>query len=213
MLSGLNFGTVLTAGLTYASVTQGASLTDNVYIHFGPGDGPLTFASSNSDFAVGTPNCETAANADTTKDCIVPVTFTPSKPGNDSATLSITSLMGGKSSFLMTGIGSAPMIAIDPGNVSALATTPFTINNSQGVVLDGVGNGYLADTGNNRVLKYTAATQTTSLFAGSSTGAAGYTGDGGPGNSSNPEVAEAAWPLIPQAMSISRTSATTAFAK
>ena len=42
MLSGLNFGTVLTAGLTYTGVTQGSSLADNVYIHFGPGDGPAT---------------------------------------------------------------------------------------------------------------------------------------------------------------------------
>jgi len=179
LLSGLNFGANATAALTYSSVAQGSSLTDNVFIHFGPGDGPAAsgaYTSSNSDFVVGTANCETAPNSDTTKDCIVPITFTPSKPGNDTATLTITSLLGAHSTYQMTGIGSEPMIAIDPGNIAVFPTAPYTTSNAQGVVLDGAGNGYIADTGNNRILKYTASTSTMSIFAG--TGTAGYTGDG-----------------------------------
>jgi len=179
LLSGLNFGSVYTASLSYAGVAQGSSLTNSIFIHFGKGDSPALanpFTSTNPDFTVGTPNCETTPNADTTTDCIVPVTFSPSKPGNDTATLKITSLLGGTNSYEMTGIGTDPMIAIDPGNVAAVSTTPYTTSNAQGIVLDGAGNGYIADTGNNRVLKYTTATQTTTIFAGS--GAPGYTGDG-----------------------------------
>jgi len=179
LLSGLNFGAVYTASLTYNSVAPGASLTDNIFIHFGPGDGPAVanpFVSSNSDFTVGTPNCETAPNTDTTLDCVIPVTFSPSKPGNDSGTLTIVSKLGGVSTYLMTGIGSAPMIAIDPGNAAVLPTTPFTTSNAQGVVLDGAGNAYVSDTNNNRVLKFTSSSGTVTIFAG--TGTAGNTGDG-----------------------------------
>jgi len=177
LLSGLNFGAVYTASLTYTGVAQGSSLTNNVFVHFGPGDGPATtnpFISSNSDFTVGARSCQ--GNTDTTTDCIIPVTFSPSKPGNDTATLKITSTLGGINSYELTGIGTVPMVAIDPGNVAVVSTSPYTTSNAQGIVLDGAGNGYIADTGNNRVLKYTAATQATTILAGS--GAAGYTGDG-----------------------------------
>jgi len=179
LLSGLNFGAVATASLSYTAVAQGSSLTDKVFIHFGPGDGPAAsgaFVSTNSDFTVGTQTCETTPNTDNTTDCIVPVTFSPSKPGNDTSTLLITSLLGATNSYLMTGIGSSPMVAIDPGNVAVVTTSPFTTSSAQGIVLDGAGNGYIADTNNNRVLKYTSATQITTVLAG--TGTAGYTGDG-----------------------------------
>lgn len=179
MLSGLDFGANVTASLSYNSVAPGSSLTNNVFVHFGVLDGPAlagAFTSSNSDFTVGAPNCEATPNADNTTDCIVPVTFSPTKPGNETSTLSIVSRLGGKNSYLMTGIGSQPMVTIDPGNVAVFSTGAFTTSGAQGVILDGAGNGYIADTGNNRVLKYTASTSTTSVVAG--TGTAGYTGDG-----------------------------------
>jgi len=170
LLSGLNFPpTVLNTPATQQTL----------FIHFALGDTQAAtnpFVSSGTDFVVGTPSCP-AANADTTSDCLVPVVFTPTKAGYDTATLTITSALGGVNSYLLTGIGTAPSLAIDPGTTS-LVNTPSATNNAQGVVFDGVGNAYIADTGNNRVLFYSAANSTTTVFAG--TGASGYSGDTNP---------------------------------
>jgi len=167
----------LLSGLNFPPTTLGASATQQtVLIHFAAGDAAAAtkpFVSSGTDFVVGTPNCP-AANADTTSDCYVPIVFTPSKAGYDTAKLTITSALGGVNSYLLTGTGTAPSFAVDPGTTSLLST-PSATSNAQGVAFDGVGNAYVADTGNNRVLFYSAANSTTTVFAG--TGTAGYTGD------------------------------------
>jgi len=167
------------SGLNFPATTLGSTSTQQtIFIHFAPGDtaaATTPFATSNTDFTIGTPNCP-AANTDTTSDCYVPVTFKPSVPGNDTATLTIKSTLGGINTYLLTGTGIAPTIAIDPGSAAVLATTTGT-KNPQGVALDGVGNAYIADTGNNRVLFYNVSTGTTTIFAG--TGASGYSGDNG----------------------------------
>ena len=170
----------LLSGLNFPAVAAGSSYTQSVFIHFAVGDSQATtgaFTSSSSDFAVGTPSCG-PANADNTYDCIVPITFQPSKPGNDTATLTVLSAKGGSTSYLLAGTGTVAAIVIDPGNAAALSLAPLTATKSaQGLILDGAGNAYIADTGNNRVLFYNAATSTPSVFAG--TGTAGYTGDNG----------------------------------
>ena len=56
--------------------------------------------------------------------------------------------------------------------------TSASLHGPSGLAVDGAGNLYIADTGNNRVRKVTAATGVISTFAG--TGIAGYTGNGGP---------------------------------
>jgi uncharacterized protein (TIGR03437 family) len=61
------------------------------------------------------------------------------------------------------------------------APTSATLNDPQGVVVDSSGNIYIADTGNNAVRKV-AGGKITSIV-GSSSGSAGYTGDGGAGTS------------------------------
>jgi sugar lactone lactonase YvrE len=166
----------LLSGLNFPAATTGTATTQTILIHFGVGDSQATtgaFASSNADFVVGTPTCG-PANTDLTYDCYVPVKFTPSQPGYETSTLTIKSTLGAANSYLLTGTGTIAAIAVDPGNAAVL-TTPTT-GNAQNVAVDGAGNAYIADTGNNRVLKYTASTQTTAVFAG--TGAASYTGDG-----------------------------------
>ena len=52
------------------------------------------------------------------------------------------------------------------------------IDNPYGVAVDGAGNVYIADRGNNRIRKIDAATGTIATIAG--TGHRGYSGDGGP---------------------------------
>ena len=180
VLSGLNFGTVYNASATTAGVAAGSSLTQNVFVHFGPLDSAAlanAFVISNPDFVVTSNGCQTTPNADTTSDCILSIKFTPSKAGFETALLTVTSKLGAASSFQLTGTGLVAAVAIDPGNTTLLAP-PTAPNNPQGVFVDAAGNAYVADTANNRVLLYTAATSTWTTIAG--TGVANYTGDGGP---------------------------------
>ena len=167
----------LLSGLNFPPTTLNASAAQQtVFVHFASGDTPAAtkpFVSSGTDFVVGTPNCP-AVNADGTSDCYVPITFTPTKAGYDTATLTITSALGGINAYVLTGTGIAPSLALDPGTTS-LVSTPSATSNAQGVAFDGAGNAYIADTGNNRVLFYSATTSATTVFAG--TGTAGYSGD------------------------------------
>jgi len=170
----------LMSGLNFPTVSAGSSSTQSILVHFAIGDTQATtgaFTSSSPDFVIGAPSCG-PANADGTYDCLVPVTFQPTKPGNDTATLTIKSALGGGSSYLLTGTGTVAALVIDPGNAAALSLAPLTATKSaQGLIVDGAGNAYIADTGNNRVLFYNAATSTPSVLAG--TGTTGYTGDNG----------------------------------
>ena len=164
----------LLSGLNFPAVAAATSATQSIDIHFAVGDSPAAtnpFTSSNTDFVIGTPAC--TPNNDGTQDCIVPVTFTPSKPGYDTATLTIQATTGGVTSYLLTGTGMASAVAIDPGN---LTLVPATTKGAQNVASDASGNLYIADTANNRVLFYSVTTGATTTFAG--TGTAGYTGDG-----------------------------------
>lgn len=57
------------------------------------------------------------------------------------------------------------------------------LSGPSGIALDGAGNLYVADTGNNVIRKIDAATGIISTVAGSPNGAAGFAGDGGPATS------------------------------
>lgn len=164
------------SGLNFPATATGASVTQSIDVHFAPNDSYSAGSVPTSDFTLGTPNCNT--NADMTEDCILPVTFTPTVAGPDSATLSVVSAAGGKASFTLTGQGTVAAIAFDPGNTNSVAA----INGSQGIAVDGAGNAYIADTGSNTVLFYNAASGTTTTFAGGGTtscsGATDKYGDG-----------------------------------
>ena len=91
LASGTQFGTVGASGAT-----------QNVEIHFGIGDGPLAPASSayvvatltgatTNIFSVGTATCTT--NSDSTQDCVLPVTVTPTTLGAFTGTLTVYSTL------------------------------------------------------------------------------------------------------------------------
>jgi sugar lactone lactonase YvrE len=167
----------LVSGLNFPTLTVGAAaVTQNVDIHFAPGDtpataNPFTIPGTNTDFKLGTPTC--TVQADTTDDCILPISFSPTQSGFDTATLVVNAVKGGTANVIVTGTGTAPSIAFDPGVISLSGAT---ISNSQAVALDGAGNTYIADTANNRILLTTAAGATTVIAGGNG---AGYSGDGG----------------------------------
>ena len=91
--SGTQFGTV---GLNQP--------TQTLDIHFAVGDQPGTYtlaSAGSSNFTLGTPAC--TANSDGTKDCLLPVTATPTTLGAFSGTLQVVSTLGAKSSFPLSG--------------------------------------------------------------------------------------------------------------
>ncbi|HEX3969043.1 MAG TPA: Ig-like domain repeat protein [Edaphobacter sp.] len=163
----------------FPAVTSGSSATQNLVVHFAAGDTPAAtspFAITGSaDFTAAAPNC--TLNSDQTTDCTIAVTFSPTQPGSDTATLVVKSTLGTSSQFGLNGVGAAASIALDPGLATALGSG---LKAPAGVALDAAGNAYLADAGNNVVLRYDT-TGTGTVIAG--TGSAGNSGNGGPATS------------------------------
>lgn len=165
---------ILSTDQTFRSLAPGSSQSQVLDVHFAPGDAPAATAgfvlSGSPDYTIAGSTC--TANADSTTDCLVTVQFSPTRPGIDTANLTVTSQRSGLSVLGISGIGLAAAVALDPG-----ATAPYAsgLASPQGIAQDAAGNVYIADTGTNRVLRFTAA-GTSTLLAGS--GAAGYTGDG-----------------------------------
>jgi hypothetical protein len=80
--------------------------TQYVDIHFAAGDGPasstpyqLTAGAAN--FSLGAATC--TLNSDTTKDCVLPITATPSTTGAFTGTLEVMATNGGPASFPLSG--------------------------------------------------------------------------------------------------------------
>jgi len=165
------------SGRDFPTIAAGTSVTQTLDIHFAAGDGPSAlrpFAmTGNLDFVIGTPTC--TVNADTTQDCLVPVTFKPSTGARESAAISVSSLFNGVSVIGVQGSGLAAEVALDPGAVSSVATS---LKLPLGTAVDAIGNTYVADTGNNRVVVYSTS-GFSMVLAG--TGVAGYAGDNGQG--------------------------------
>jgi hypothetical protein len=120
-----------------ATAVGGTPVTQNLIVHFGANDTPIgaspytgtfTLPSGFADFTLGTASCG-AVNPDNTKDCVLPVTFNPTQAGVRTAPLMVTSASGLVSSFALTGTGLAPVLAVDPGTQSTLATNLTGVNN------------------------------------------------------------------------------------
>jgi hypothetical protein len=80
--------------------------TQIVDIHFAPGDGPAaaspyTITAGGSNFSLGTANC--TANTDNTRDCLLPVTATPTVLGAFTGTLQVQSSLGATATFPLGG--------------------------------------------------------------------------------------------------------------
>ena len=165
------------SGRDFPAIAAGTSATQTIDVHFAAGDDPSALnpfsMTGNADFVIGTPAC--TVNADATQDCLVPVTFKPSTGARESAAISVSSQLNGISVIGVQGSGLAAEVALDPGAVSSAATG---LKLPLGTAVDAIGNTYVADTGNNRVVVYSSS-GASMVLAG--TGVAGYTGDNGQG--------------------------------
>jgi hypothetical protein len=162
----------------FPSVTSGSSVTQTLVVHFAVGDtpavgSPFTVAGS-TDFVV-TPPTGCTGNSDKTTDCTITVTFSPTNPGQDFATLVVKSSLGAITHLGLSGVGAAASVALDPGTATALGTG---YKSPVGIAVDAAGNSYVADAGNNVVIRYDTTGNGT-VIAGTA-GTAGNGGNGGP---------------------------------
>ena len=182
-----SFGTVAVGSPSTASVTvtaQAAGAVNSVQA--------LTFGTPSLDFTAGSGGTCAAANLSTGQQCSLSVTFTPTAPG---VRLGAVVLLDSGNHVLATtylsGTGSGGLAVLVPGNMIPAAgsgawdlvddnvlATNADLYLPSGVVLDGAGNMYIADSLHNRIRKVDAVTKIITTFAG--TGTAAYTGDNGP---------------------------------
>ena len=161
----------------FPTVASGSSITQTLVVHFAVGDTPAAVSAfvinGSADFVVNPPsNC--TLNPDNTTDCTVTVTFSPSQPGTDVATLVVKSTLGTTSQVNLSGVGAAAGLALDPGTATGFGTG---FKSPLGIALDPAGNSYVADTGNSVVIRYNSA-GTGTVIAGIA-GTAGNSGNGG----------------------------------
>ncbi len=177
------------------ATAAGATASQLLQVHFAVGDGPAALApftlAGSADFTISNSSC--TVNTDLTRDCLVSVAFTPTKPGPDAATLTIASTLNGSAIIGISGTGTAAAVALDPGATASFATG---LKAAAGIAQDAAGNTYIADTGNNRILRYTGPGAMT-VIAG--TGTSGSSGNGGP--------AASATLAGPKAVAVSRSGA------
>ncbi len=148
-------------------------------------------AGGTGNFALaGTPSC--TVNSDSTQDCLLQITFTPTAAGLRTTTLTIAASLGGSQNFAISGLSNLPGAA---DSIALLTTTPAngiliygqtegftaTVTPASGMqvptgtiafTVDGVTLAPIAMSGG------AATYSTTSLTAGSHTLSAMYSGDG-----------------------------------
>jgi sugar lactone lactonase YvrE len=161
----------------FAATTPATPLTQVIDVHLGKGETAtpgIAFPNGNPDFSQsGSASCN--SNGDSTVDCLIGVVFQPSHPGADASTLLVTGTSTGVSVGL-NGTGTAGSMSIDPGSTSIISSALGT--SAQQIAVDGGGNIYLADAGNDRILYFPASGAIGSTIAGGN--GSGYSGDNGP---------------------------------
>jgi hypothetical protein len=131
-----------------ASGTQFGSVganqpTQYVKIHFAAGDSPVSsspyqLTAGAANFSLGAASATCTTNSDTTKDCVLPITATPSTPGAFTGTLEVMATNGGPAFFPLSGnfvttpytrtVVSAVQQSISCTNTTAYNTsTPVTL--------------------------------------------------------------------------------------
>jgi len=134
----------------------------------------LTNGYAGQDFADAGGSTCTAMSYDATTQCTVNVKFTPKAPGLRHGEVVFSTSKGGTVQLVpLQGIGVGPEVVFRPGTPSTIASKALSAVAS--IAIDGKGNLFVADAGNNAVEELTAASGYTAVTTLAST----YTKGGG----------------------------------
>ena len=150
----------ISTGTQFPATAIGTPVTQNVEIHFGAGDtpaasSPYTLPTGFTEFTAALSSTGCTTNSDTTTDCVLNVTFNPASAGVRTAPLIVTSASGLVTNLSLTGTGLTPVLALDPGTKSTLASTGLTAVTA--IALDNAGNVYASVPGASSIVKVTPA--------------------------------------------------------
>ncbi|MGA2438260.1 MAG: hypothetical protein ABSF57_07080 [Acidobacteriaceae bacterium] len=147
----LNLVREIVTGTQFGNI--GASQTDVLEVHFAANDsaatGGFTLTSGASIFSLGTPTCTT--NSDSTTDCLLPVTASPSTPGAFTGTLQVQSQLNGKSTFQLSGTfvqSPVTRTLVAAASPTCSGSTVYATTASSILTASIVANGPSAPTGN-----------------------------------------------------------------
>jgi len=154
----------------------------------------LTKGIANLDYTAGTgaATCTTGAGFLAAQSCTLSVNFTPTAPGLRAGAIVLLDSSGTPlGTTFLNGMASGPIVAMIPGVINTAAGSGYWLYYGDGnlatasgiflpggIVVDGAGNLYIADSGNNRIRRVDAVTGLISTIAG--TGVPGMAGDNGP---------------------------------
>jgi sugar lactone lactonase YvrE len=146
-----------TASIDFGSLAVGSpasTLTYNFNIDAGvslSGATIVTQGVSGKDFADGGTTTCTAQTYAAATVCGVSVTFTPLTPGIRTGATAIWGADGSPlATAFLSGVGTSPKAGFLPGTVTQLGSQ---LSGPAGVAVDGAGDVYIADTGNNRIVE------------------------------------------------------------
>jgi len=177
-LDGVNYG-LSYVGQTQAPVSIHLNFTDLVTLS---SIRVLSDGAVSSEYSVveGASSCALNTPYAAGESCSVAVAFAPRYPGPRRGALLLEDTTGSTTTANLYGIGSGAQMTAGPGKISTIAggsSTEMKLNQPGGVALDGAGNLYISDSGNNLIWKMNATGKAASIIAG--TGETGYAGDGG----------------------------------
>lgn len=141
----------------FPATATGSSISQTLQVHFDSTNlpaatTPFKITSASADFVVnGTPTCSNnTTKLDTSLDCYVSVSFKPLLTGSRTALLQATTVNGSVYNFPLSGFANGSQIAIDGGSPTVIS--PATVGSIAAVATDSLGNVYMADPTNNRVI-------------------------------------------------------------
>ncbi|MBV9612818.1 MAG: hypothetical protein JO091_10105, partial [Acidobacteriaceae bacterium] len=159
------------APTTFGSVAVGSSSQQTVTFNNVPA-GTSFSVYTGTDFTIGSPNCVGST-------CTVQTTFQPHYPGLRQGAITASNQNQLYAVAFLSGIGTAPQIALGPGVISSVAS-PATYQLSSatlnGVVVADGGYVFVSDSANDIV--YAIRTTDGRVLAIAGRGGAGYSGDG-----------------------------------
>jgi len=170
---------ISTQSFNFGSVNVGSSATETLTFAITSGGtigAPqvLTQGAPNLDYTdAGTGTCTTTP-AQSTGSCTVVVNFAPKYAGTRMGAVNLVNTSGAViATANLYGTGTGPQVAFSPGTGSVPIASDTVIGSEalppSGAAVDGAGNLYIADTGDNRVVEVTAAGAASVLSTGSLT--------------------------------------------